>query len=616
MNSLTLVIIALCFFALAYRYYSAFLAARVAIIDPSRPTPAHRLRDGRDYHPTNKIVLFGHHFAAIAGAGPLIGPVLAMQYGYLPGALWILIGSVFAGAVHDFISLFASVRQNGESLSRIAARNVGLLSGVCAMAAIFFIIIVALAGLSLAVVNALRDSAWGIFTIACSIPIAFLMGQWMYKLRPGKVAEASVIGVVLLLAALFLGQPLAASSAARFFTYSEGTLKLLLPAYGFVAAVLPVWMLLCPRDYLSSYLKLGVVALLALGIFIVHPVFQARPLTEYISGGGPIVPGPVWPYVCLTIACGAISGFRSLISSGTTPKMINSEADIRFIGYGAMLFEGFVGIMALVAAGVLVRGDYFAINVPPAAWAKFGIVPVHLNELSRMAGENLAGRTGGAVSLAAGMSYIFGNIPGMRPLMAIWYHFAIVFEALFILTTVDTGTRVARFILQEILGGAYKRLRTAWMPGVIVTSGLVVLAWGYLLSQGTISTIWPMFGVANQLLATLALAIGTTLILRSRPARYALVTFLPFLFMSATVFTGGIQNLLNIYIPGMSLPDPAKASAMTVNAALTVIMLVLAAAIILESVFRWARILFFHVEPAPQPLAAADPGDSPTEFLG
>ena len=584
MNSLALLAIALCVFGLAYRYYSAFLAAKVAVLDPKKATPAYELRDGKDYHPTNKYVLFGHHFAAIAGAGPLIGPVLAAQYGYLPGAIWILLGAVFAGAVQDYIILYASVRNKGESISRIAHRFLGPVAGWCTGFAVLFIIIVALAGLAGAVVNALQESAWGVFTIACTIPIAFLMGQWMYNIRPGKIAEASAIGVVLLLAGVLLGNPISHSSIAPWFTLSPDGLKLALPIYGFIAAVLPVWMLLCPRDYLSTYMKLGTVALLAVGIALVHPKLVMPATTAFIHGGGPVIPGPVWPYVCLTIACGAISGFHTLIGSGTTPKMISSEADIRPIGYGAMLIEGFVSILALIAACTLYQNDYFAINANIAKFPAFGTHVTQLPMLTRMVGEKtLVGRTGGAVTLAVGMARIFSNLPGMKSLMSYWYHFAIMFEALFILTTIDTGTRVARFILQEMLRPVSKKLSTgSYMPGVVVTSFLVTYGWYYLLKGGTISTIWPMFGIANQLLGVIALAIGTSYILiHSSKRRYAFTTFVPFLFLGVTILTSGFQYTRTMLAPG---GDPVKA-------VLTAIMMVLALIVIAICAWKWVRIL-------------------------
>lgn len=587
MNSLTILIIAICGFALAYRYYAAFMAAKVAVLDATRETPAFERRDGKDYHPTNKYVLFGHHFAAIAGAGPLIGPVLAAQYGYLPGALWILIGSVFAGAVHDYIILYASVRNKGESISKIAHRILGPVAGWCTAVAVLFIIIVALAGLAVAVVNALQESSWGVFTIACSIPIALLMGQWLYKIRPGRVAEASIIGVVLIIAAVLLGNPVSTSAIGKWFELSSDSLKIVLPIYGFIAAVLPVWMLLCPRDYLSTYMKLGTVALLTIGIFIVHPTLVMPATTEFIHGGGPVIPGPVWPYVCLTIACGAISGFHALIGSGTTPKMISNEMDIKPIGYGAMLVEGFVALLALIAACTLARNDYFAINANPLLHPEFALHVDKLPELTRMIGEKtLVGRTGGAVTLAVGMAQIFSGIPGMKGMMAYWYHFVIMFEALFILTTIDTGTRVARFIVQEMLSTIYKPFaKGTWLPGVILTSFMVTYAWYYLLKGGTVATIWPMFGIANQLLGVIALAIGTTFILRRSAKKvYALTTFLPFLFMAVTVFTSGVQ--FNAAQLAATPPDYVKI-------VLTMIMMVLAAIISIDCISKWIKILFY-----------------------
>lgn len=592
MNSLTLLAIALCVFALAYRYYGAFLAAKVAVLDPKKSTPAHELRDGKDYHPTNKYVLFGHHFAAIAGAGPLVGPVLAAQYGYLPGAIWILVGAVFAGAVQDYIILYASVRNKGESISKVAERYLGPVAGWCTAFATLFIIIVALAGLAMVVVNALCESSWGVFTIAASIPIAILMGQWMYKIRPGRVAEASIIGVLLLLGAVLAGSPISHSGFAKYLELSESSLKLALPIYGFIAAVLPVWMLLCPRDYLSTYMKLGTVALLGIGILFVHPNLVIPATTPFIHGGGPIIPGPVWPYVCLTIACGAISGFHALIGSGTTPKMINNEADIRPIGYGAMLIEGFVGLLALVAACTLSFDHYLAIN------AKDWIVPLHvqgeLAETARQVGEkSLIGRTGGAVTLAVGMAKIFSKIPGMQYLMSYWYHFAIMFEAMFILTTVDTGTRVARFIVQEMLGRVYKPFgKGTWLPGVIITSFIVTYAWYYLLNAGTIQSIWPMFGVANQLLGVIALAIGTTYILKKSAKRvYALTTFIPFAYMAVTVLYSGVLNTKGYIKAAETTKFAAVAGNMHVNAALTVIMMVLAVIVSIVCIAKWIAIL-------------------------
>ncbi len=595
-----LLILALCGFALAYRYYSAFLAARVAVVESARPTPAHAHRDGKDYHPTNRWVLFGHHFAAIAGAGPLVGPVLAAQYGYLPGALWILLGAVFAGAVHDYIILHASVRNKGESISRIADRYLGPVAGWCTAFAVLFIIIVALAGLAMVVVNALSDSTWGVFTIACSIPIAFLMGQWMYKIRPGRIAEASVLGVVLLLAAVVAGEPIARSAVASWFHLSKTGLEIALPTYGFIAAVLPVWMLLCPRDYLSTYMKLGTVGLLAVGILIVNPLLVMPATTEYLRGGGPVIPGPVWPYVCLTIACGAISGFHGLIGSGTTPKMINSEADIRPIGYGAMIVEGFVALLALIAACTLLPDHYFAINADPAKWQVSASTAGQLGNMAAEVGEKtLVGRTGGAVTLAVGMAQIFHKLPGMAGMMSYWYHFAIMFEALFILTTIDTGTRVARFILQEMLGRLYRPLgRGTWWPALLLTSALVTYGWFYLLHGGTVATIWPMFGIANQLLGAVALAIGTTYILRHAARRvYALTTFLPFAFMIITVMTAGVQYTHRVL---STVPTDY------VKATLTILMMALAVIICVACANNWRRLLCGTCPPLPEVERAED----------
>ncbi len=454
MNALTLLIIALCVFVLAYRYYSAFLSAKVLTLDTSRKTPAHTLNDHHDYHPTNKWVLFGHHFAAIAGAGPLIGPVLAAQFGFLPGAIWIIIGAVLGGAVHDYVILFASVRHNGLSLHKIARDYIGRTTGIATAIAVLFIIVTALAGLSIVVVNALAESPWGTFAIAASIPAAMIVGFYMNVFRKNAIIEASVIGTTLLLLAVVFGFNVQHSAFAFLFTFTRHQLVILLVLYGFFASVLPVWLLLAPRDYISSYLKIGAIGLLGIGIFLVHPMLKMPAVTPFIHGGGPIIPGKVWPFVCITIACGAISGFHALISSGTTPKMVSNEKEIRMIGYGAMLVEGFVAIMALIAATALFPGDYFAINTAPAVFAKLKMSTINIIPLSKMVQENIIGRPGGAVSLAVGMAQIFSGLPGMKSLMGYWYHFAIMFEALFILTTIDAGTRVARYITQEIWGNS------------------------------------------------------------------------------------------------------------------------------------------------------------------
>lgn len=586
MNSVWLLLAGLGVFVLGYRFYAAFITARVLVLNEKRRTPAHARNDGRDFVPTNRIVLFGHHFAAIAGAGPLIGPVLAAQFGYLPGALWIVFGSVIAGAVHDTVILCASVRNGAEALHNIARRYMGRTSGITTALATLFIIITALAGLAIAVVNSMSESSWGTFTVGFTIPTALFVGWYMRRLRPDKIAEGSAIGVALVLFGVIFGRVVQQSGFSSWFMFTKPQLSVMLAAYGFAASVLPVWLLLAPRDYLSTYMKIGTIALLAAGIVVAHPVIHMPPLTQYIGGGGPIIPGKVWPYVFITIACGAISGFHSLISSGTTPKMLSNERDIRFIGYGAMIAEGFVALMALIAATVLQPGDYFAINTLPGVFAGLGLHTVNLQELSSLVGENVAGRPGGAVSLAVGMAYIFGNIPGLKTLMSYWYHFAIMFEALFILTTIDAGTRVGRYILQEFLGGAIPRFREiSWWPGVILTSTAVSVSWGYLLYFGSISTIWPMFGVANQLLAVIALSVGTTYLLANASRKsFGLVTAVPFLFMLAVTFTAGIQNIVNIYLP-------QRTASARINIFLTVSMLLLVSIIALEGMRNWAAVI-------------------------
>ncbi len=578
----------LCVLAIAYRYYSAFLASKVVALDPARVTPAHTLNDGENYHPTNKWVLFGHHFAAITGAGPLIGPVLAAQFGFLPGFLWILIGVVLAGSVQDFIILTASTRRNGKSLVEIARQEITPTAGLITGIAVLFVLIVALAGLGVAVVSALRDSSWGVFTIACSIPLAFFMGWYMYRFRVGKIVEATVIGVVIMLFAVVFGKQVQGSWLQPYLTLSPTGVTVSIAIYGFVASILPVWMLLCPRDYLSSYMKLGTIAMLIIGLIWVNPPLHQPMFSSFVNGHGPIIPGKLFPFVFITIACGAISGFHSLVASGTTPKMINNEMDIRPIAYGAMLLEGLVGITALIAASALYPGDYFAINVSVEKFAKLGMDPVNLQMLAQQVGENVAGRPGGAVSLAVGMAQVFTALPGMKSLMSYWYHFAIMFEALFILTTIDTGTRVARFVTQEFLGKIYKPFeRTDWMPGTIISSGLVVVGWSYFILTGSISTIWPMFGIANQLLAVIALCVATTVIINSGKKNYAWVTLLPLIFVSCTTFSAGWESISQIFLPMTTVPG--KACTGYLNVALTGIMTSCAVLIVGISVRKWSR---------------------------
>jgi carbon starvation protein len=590
MSALPFLIVALCMMAISYRYYSAFIAAKVVTLNETRVTPAHELSDGQNYHPTNKWVLFGHHFAAISGAGPLIGPVLATQFGYLPGFLWIVIGVCIGGAVHDFVILVASIRRKGKSLAEIARNEVSPLAGVIGSIAILVIVVIALAGLGLAVVNALRESSWGTFTIAMTIPIALFVGLWMNRIRPGKVGEASLIGVVGVLACVFLGSLIPGSFLDPYFTLSREGIIIAIAVYGFVAAVLPVWLLLAPRDYLSSYMKIGTVVALVIGVFIVAPELKMPAITDFIHGGGPIIPGKVYPFVFITIACGAISGFHSLVSSGTTPKMLNRETDARMIGYGAMLIEGLVGVIALIAASSLWPADYFAINLSPEKFKTLGMSIVNLEELQREVGEIVAGRPGGAVSLAVGFAQIFSSIPGMRGLMSFWYHFAIMFEALFILTTIDAGTRVARFLVQEFVGRLWKPFERAnWLPGALLSTGIVVFAWAYFIWAGSISTIWPMFGTANQLLAGVALAVASSAIINAGKVRYVWVTVVPMLFVSTTTLVAGWLNIVDNFLPLTANPETAAQG--YVNSTLIVIMMICAVVILVESFRRWYRVL-------------------------
>lgn len=567
MHAMPIMIIVLCVMTLAYRYYSAFLAARVVSLDDSKPTPAFTLTDGHNYHPTNRWVLFGVHFAAIAGAGPLIGPVLAAQFGYLPGLLWLLVGVVLGGAVQDFIILVASIRRDGKSLAEIARLEMGPAAGIVTAVSILFIVIVALAGLGFVVVNALAESSWGTFTIFCSIPIALFMGVYISRLRkgsPSAIREATVIGVVLLLASVVFGRLVPQTPWLNsIFLLSRQQIIIAMMIYGFIASALPVWLLLSPRDYLSSYLKIGTVAVLILGVLIVNPVLKFPAFSEFL-GGGPVVPGSLFPFVFITIMCGAISGFHALVSSGTTPKMISSELHARSIGYGCMLMESLVGVVCLLAACSMHPGDYYAINIPVSEWAnaatKYGLTEVNLPALTQAVGEvTLRGRTGGSVLLAVGMAQIFGGFPGMQGFMKYWYHFAIMFEALFILTTIDTGTRIARFLLQEFFGKVYKPFERAnWIPGTLISSLVVVAAWGWLIWNASIRTIWPMFGIANQMLAAIALAIGTVLLIHMGRQRYIWVTLLPMVFVAATTTTAGVEMITHHYWP-------ANANAYTVG---------------------------------------------------
>ena len=564
MPALPIVLITLSVFVIGYRYYSAFLAAKVFVLDEARQTPAHTHRDNQNYYPMSKWVLFGHHFAAISGAGPLIGPVLAAQFGYLPGLLWIVIGVVIGGAVQDFVILVGSTRREGKSLAEIAKAELGPAAGIACALAIVFIVIVALAGLGFVVVNALAESSWGTFTIAASIPIAMLMGVYVFAWNQGSHAatkQATVVGVILLLAAVVFGKWIPETPWLNsIFLLDRQKIIIAIAIYGFFASVLPVWLLLAPRDYLSSYMKLGTIFFLIAGILFVNPKLQFPAFTSFIHGGGPIVPGKVWPFCFITIMCGAISGFHALVSSGTTPKMISNECHARSIGYGCMLLEALVAVVCLVAACSMHPGDYYAINVSPVVYEKLvttlGIHPVNLDWLTQEVGESsLVGRTGGAVSLAVGMAQIFSAIPFLTGFMKYWYHFAIMFEALFILTTIDAGTRIARFILQELLGNIYAPFKqTNWIPGNILASFIVVFGWAYLIWNASISTIWPMFGIANQLLAAIALAIGTVLLVRMKKSKYIWVTLIPMSFVMVTTLSAAFLMIYHHYWPKSATP--------------------------------------------------------------
>ncbi len=625
-NSLWLVVASVSVYLLGFRFYAHFIAAKVMVLDNSRATPAERLRDGHDFEPTNKWIVFGHHFAAIAGPGPLVGPTLAAQFGYLPGTLWIIVGAVLGGAVQDFVILFCSMRRNGKSLGQMAREEIGKVGGFTALVTVLLIMIILLAVVALVVVNALKDSPWGTFTIAATMPIAVFMGLYLRFWRPGKVLEVSAIGFVLVLASIFAGQWVASSASwAPWFTYGGVALALAIIGYGFLASALPVWLLLAPRDYLSTFVKLGVVLLLGLGIFFVRPQLQMPPLTQFIDGTGPIFAGKVFPFCFITIACGAISGFHSLISSGTTPKLIAKEWHAWPVGYGSMCLESFVAIMAMIAACALEPGVFFAVNSPAGvvgATAESAVAtisswgfPVTAQTMTDMAArvgeETLFYRTGGAPSLALGMAHIFSQSIGGQAILGFWYHFAIMFEALFILTVIDAGTRVGRFMLQDLLGHFHAPLgRTGWMPGVLLTSAMIVCAWGYFLYQGVIdplggiNSLWPLFGIANQLLATIALCVATTILIKMHGARFLWVTLTPMAWLLIVTYTAAWQKIfsplprIGFLAAAQALEQGPQTSTTAtlifnnyLNAGVCALFLLLVSTIVLDSARIWIGIL-------------------------
>ena len=626
-NAMWLVMAAVCVYAIGYRFYSRFISAKVLVLDAHRATPAERLENGRDFVPTNKWVVFGHHFAAIAGPGPLVGPVLAAQFGYLPGTLWILAGAVLGGCVQDFVILLFSVRRDGKSLTEMARAEIGKLGGFVAYVAVISIIIILLGVAALIVVNALKASPWGTFTIAMTIPIALLMGLYLRRLRPGRVLETSVLGFILVLLAIWGGQLVSESAhLAEYFTLGAPALAVLIIIYGFAASAVPVWLLLAPRDYLSTFVKLGTIALLALGILALRPTLHMPALTRFIDGSGPVFAGNLFPFAFITIACGAISGFHSLISSGTTPKLIRREPETRMVGYGAMLCESMVAIMATIACCVLQPGIYFAINSPAgvvgvapdaatqtiSAWG-FPITAAEMHSLAQAVGEHtLLNRTGGAPAFAVGMAHIFANSLGGQALMAIWYHFAIMFEALFILTVLDAGTRVGRFMLQDALGHIWEPLgRTSWYPSILATSSVIVGAWGYFLWQGVkdplggINSLWPLFGIANQLLAIVAFCVATTIIVKMRKATYALATLFPLSWLVAVTFTAAWHKIFDAnprigflahaqQLASAAISGPGTSRLIfndRLDAVVTGVLIVMVAMVVVESVLEWVRVL-------------------------
>ncbi|WIW28387.1 carbon starvation protein CstA [Bacillus inaquosorum] len=583
MNAVTIVIASMCILAIAYRLYGTFMMVKVLKVNDDKPTPAHALEDGKDYVPTNKWVSFGHHFAAIAAAGPLVGPILAAQFGYLPGLLWLLIGAVIGGAVHDIVVLFASMRKNGKSLSEVAKDELGPVAGFCTGLSMLFIITITMAGLSMVVLHALERNPWGTFAVGITIPIA--MGVGLFYKKTGNLKLASTIGFLFLMAGVFIGPWVQTTALGDFLTLDTKTLSVALPVYAFFAAALPVWLLLAPRDYLSSFMKIGVFVALIAGVFVVNPSIPFPAFTEFVKGGGPVLAGPVWPFISITIACGAISGFHAFVGSGTTPKMLNKWSDMKPVAFGAMLVECLVGIMALIAATALQPADYFAINSTPEVFRTLGMDVVHLPELSREIGLDLEGRTGGAVTLAVGMTYIFTGMPFFSHLASYFFQFVIMFEAVFILTAIDAGTRVARYLIQDFFGEVYKPLKkTDWIPGSVFASALACLMWGYLLYSGDIGSIWALFGVSNQLMASVGLIIGATIVLKiADKRRYILTCLIPLAYLYVTVNYAGYWMVRHVYL------NPEAAGYSVLNGVLSIIMLLLGFIIIIVAVKKWAQ---------------------------
>ncbi|NYE08394.1 carbon starvation protein [Bacillus niacini] len=584
MNAISIVIGSICILLIVYRLYGTFMAAKVLKLTDSKPTPAQKLEDGQDYVPTNKWVVFGHHFAAIAAAGPLVGPILAAQFGYLPGLLWLLIGAVIGGAVHDMVVLFASMRRDGKSLSEVAKEELGPVAGFCTGLAMLFIITITMAGLSMVVLGALERNPWGTFAVGITIPIA--MGVGLYHKKTGNLKLATTVGFILIMAAIVWGPNIQGTWLGDLLTLEKSTLALILPIYAFFAAALPVWLLLAPRDYLSTFMKIGVFAALIVGVFIVNPEVQFPAFTEFINGGGPVVAGPVWPFISITIACGAISGFHAFVGSGTTPKMVSRWGDIKGVAFGAMLVECLVAIMALIAAISLQPGDYFAINSTPEKFATLGMETVELNQLEEKVGMDLEGRTGGAVTLAVGMTYIFAAVPFFAKLASYFYQFVILFEAVFILTAIDSGTRVARYLIQDFLGDFIRPLkRTDSLGANIFASALACFVWGYLLFSGDISSVWALFGVSNQLMASIGLIVGATVVLKIAEKRwYMLTCLIPLAYLFVTVMVAGYWMVKNVYF------NADNAGFSVLNGILSITMLILGIVIMVASINKWIKL--------------------------